>query len=76
VEDLDSESRKLPSGASDKIRKFSRVLNKFHKAYLQDCKKAIRLKEINHRYEVNFELEKVFFLVFNSGFLEAIYESA
>ena len=54
VRDLNSETRKLPAEPEDKIRKFSKLLGKFHKLYLQDCKKAIRLNEVNERFNVSF----------------------
>ena len=53
VRDLNSETRKLPAEPEDKIRKFSKLLGKFHKLYLQDCKKAIRLNEVNERFNVS-----------------------
>ena len=56
VRDLNSETRKLPAEPEDKIRKFSKLLGKFHKLYLQDCKKAIRLNEVNERFNVSDKL--------------------
>ena len=54
--DFDGElSRKLPADPDAKIEKFSKLLDKFHRLYLTDCKKAARLAEVNDRFKVRLD---------------------
>ena len=55
--DFDGElSRKLPADPEAKIEKFSKLLNKFHRLYLTECKKATRLEEVSDRFKVRLTL--------------------
>jgi 23S rRNA pseudoU1915 N3-methylase RlmH len=53
--ELDFVGRGMPATAEGKIQKFHKLLTKFHKLYLTDCKKATRLQDVADRFKVRQE---------------------
>ena len=46
--------RKKPSTPEGQIEKNHKLLSKFRKLYLNDCKRSSRLQEVADRYQVHF----------------------